>query len=104
MDGESQQRIGTRGVKRLHPTIATSLDGFGIRGDLHIIGTPQVKNFKKFGSKRLVALQREALENDCTVERKGSRSYIFTSCDTGPGGVHCLTLDEVDEELDNWRY
>lgn len=96
----------TRGVKNLSINVSGPL-GEDFRGsigsELHIIGKPQVKNFGNFGSDRLVKLQREALENDCTVERR-KRGYVFTSCDTGPAGVYCRILDEVDEEMDNFRY
>lgn len=57
--------------------------------------------------KRFLSLQSEAVDAGCTLEcltARRKRGYLFMSCDTGPGGVHCETLDEVDEELDNFRY
>ncbi|KKL64825.1 hypothetical protein LCGC14_2161120 [marine sediment metagenome] len=57
--------------------------------------------------KRFLSLQCEAVDAGCTLEYVGTRrmrGYVFKSCDTGPGGVKCMTLDEVDEELDNFRY
>lgn len=95
----------TRGTARLHggATGRHRDNESGIASELHIIDKPQVRNFGNFGSHRLVNLQREALEADCTVERR-KRGFMFTSCDTGPAGVYCRTLDEVDEEMDNFRY
>ena len=56
--------------------------------------------------KRFIGLQEEADGYGCTLEYVGTRrmrGYVFKSCDTGPGGVRCTTLDEIDEELDNFR-
>ena len=105
----------TKGTKRrpyvnlVSPSTQSSYGGAGIRGDLHVMGKIQVKGIDRFGGERYVALVNEAVEYGCTVERnergrqKYRYSYIFTSCDTGAGGVECMTLDEVDEELDNFR-
>ncbi len=99
-----------RGTKRGPFTNSRhNINETGIYADLHIIDKPQVKGFNSFGGKRLIKLQLEAQTYDCEVKRdergrrKHQRSYIFTSCDTGPAGAECRTLDEVDEELDNFR-
>lgn len=94
--GKSVQRKPFRTIR--HASDAE----YGISTQLHIIDKPQVKSFGSFGSKRLVKLQREALDFDCVVERR-QKGYNFTSCDTGAAGIHCSTLDDVDEELDNFR-
>ena len=60
---------------------------------------------KQFSFDRFMALEHEAWRHGCTVERFEGRGkgYTFTSCDTGPAGVWCKTLDEVDEEMEKFR-
>ena len=107
----SKVRAGAKGVKRRPFTSHFQPVGGerGIASELHVMGKIQVKGIDRFGGERYVALVKEAVALGCTVERnergrqKYKRGYIFTSCDTGAGGVECMTLDEVDEELDNFR-
>jgi len=80
----------------------------GISGQKQIIGSIKVKGIGRFGAKqRYFDLRREAESYGCSLEfldeARRKRGYTFTSEDTGLAGVFCLTLDEVDEELDNFR-
>lgn len=77
-----------------------------IEAPAHIEGKLQIKGAKQYGhSTRLRALFQEAEELGLTAEKeeRGKRGYILITPDSPLGGIECRTLDELDEEIANWR-
>lgn len=71
-----------------------------------IEGVPKVKGVKRYGyNNRLRLLFEEAKELGLTAEvKEGSkRKYILVTPDSPLAGIECNNLDELDEEIENWR-
>jgi len=64
---------------------------------------PYISNYKSEGGPQLRAKKLIAECESLGVRlEKYRRTWLFFSEDA-PEGVPCKTLDEVEEEMDNWR-